>query len=307
MNHTLLEDLLMDPRVTEIFVNGPQSVWYEQSGQIKKSQTSFSSELDYEVFIELLLSESKQQLSQERPSLEVPYKNFRITLISEELTKSSKHICIRKHPINSWTFDHLLNYQWCTNAQKNTLIELLCQRKSILIIGPTGCGKTSVISALLNELPDNERCILIEDTPELHLPNPVSLKLITRSDFFGTLAEINQTDLLKKCLRLRPDRIVMGEIRGSESKDFLMALSSGHRGGLASLHAHDPHQALLRLEMLVQMGAPQWNLDSIRRLLFLSLEYIVLLDKESHGKRQLKGIFKISSLESYGLLIESVA
>jgi len=132
------------------------------------------------------------------------------------------------------------------------------------------------------------------------------MKLLTREDPHGILPAIDQTQLVKRSLRLRPDRIVMGEVRGSEAKDFLMAMATGHSGSFGTLHAQDASQALIRLEMLIQMGAPQWSLTAIRRLIQLSLDYIIITGRAATGERQLKGVFRLCSLEDQGFLVEQV-
>jgi pilus assembly protein CpaF len=181
------------------------------------------------------------------------------------------------------------------------------QRKNFLIVGGTGTGKTSLINALLHTCSDNERALVIEDTAEIELPNLSSMKLLTRQDPQGILKPIDQGQLLCHALRLRPDRIVVGEIRGAEAKDLLMALATGHSGSFGSLHASDARQALIRLEMLIQMGAPQWSLSAVRRLIQLSLDYVLLVGKSANGERQFQGVFKICSLEETGFLIEKVS
>ncbi len=132
------------------------------------------------------------------------------------------------------------------------------------------------------------------------------MKLLTREDPQKVHAPITQSDLVRRTLRLRPDRIIMGEIRGEEAKDFLMSLSTGHRGSFGTLHAQSPHQALLRLEMLIQLGAPQWSLQAIRRLIQLSLEFILITEKTSTGARKFAGLYRLSSLEDHGFLVEAV-
>ena len=153
----------------------------------------------------------------------------------------------------------------------------------------------------------NERVILIEDTQELALPNSASTRLLTRKDAQGVLPIIDQMELVKQSLRMRPDRIVMGEIRGAEAKDLLMALSTGHSGSFATLHATDPQQALLRLEMLIQLGASFWSLEAIRNLIFLSLQNVIVVGRSPSGVRVLKGIYVLSSRETSGILVERLA
>ena len=187
------------------------------------------------------------------------------------------------------------------------LKKIIQLQKNFLVIGSTGEGKTTVVNALLSETDSYERSLIIEDTQEIQLPNSLSIRLLTRDETQNGLCSVDQGQLVKRALRLRPDRLVMGEIRGNEAKDFIMALSTGHRGSFGTLHAKDPQQALLRLEMLIQMGAPHWKLSAIRRLLSLSLDLIIATKKDSSGQRKLEGIYRINSLEENGFLIERLS
>ena len=143
----------------------------------------------------------------------------------------------------------------------------------------------------------------IEDTDEICIPNSVSTKLLTQTAPESSIAFINQEILVKQSLRLRPDRIVMGEVRGAEAKDLLLALSSGHRGSLGTIHGESHRQALWKMETLIQIGASQWQSDTIRRLIFSGLQGVVVLEKKD-SLRLLKGIYKITSLEETGFLFE---
>ena len=147
---------------------------------------------------------------------------------------------------------------------------------------------------------------MIEDTEELHLPNQASTKLLSRPQLSAQLPAVDLGELVKQSLRMRPQRLVVGEVRGAEAKDLLMALATGHQGSWGTLHAVDARQALLRLEMLIQLGAPQWSLPAIRQLLHLSVDAIVVCGI-ANEKRQLEGIFKVASLESFGFLLEQLA
>jgi pilus assembly protein CpaF len=174
------------------------------------------------------------------------------------------------------------------------------------LIGPTGSGKTAVLNACLAEISKDERVVILEDTDELRCANPLSTKLLSRWDSQKILSEVTLSDLVRLSLRLRPDRLVMGEVRGPEAKDLLMALSTGHRGSLATLHAETAQQALLRLEMLIQLGAPQWSLQAVRQLIHLSLDVIVVLKMEGR-RRRLHGMWRLSSLETFGFTLEPIA
>jgi pilus assembly protein CpaF len=159
----------------------------------------------------------------------------------------------------------------------------------------------------LRELPQNERVVILEDTDELHVPNLSSTKMLTRLDPHNLLPPVDLSALLRHSLRLRPDRLVLGEVRGPEAKDLLLTLATGHSGSLGTLHATSAQEALIRLEMLVQLGAPQWAQATVRRLIQLSLHYVVVAQKKIEGARVLEGIYKITSLEEFGFLLEKIA
>lgn len=302
-----LNRLIEDEEVTEIIVNGPFSIWFEKQGQLFEHADKFYSELSFRNCLERLTLASKTHITIERPCADGKFMDFRLSLIGHDLTHANVHFTLRRHPKNPWTFEKMAALGWCTNDEIKILQSIIHARDSFLVVGGTGAGKTSILNSFLNLLGPQERVVVIEDTPEIVLPNSASMKLLTRDDPQGILPSVDQTQLVKRSLRLRPDRLVMGEVRGSEAKDFLMALATGHAGSFGTLHAQDAHQALIRLEMLIQMGAPQWSLEAIRRLIQLSLNYIVVAEKTSAGQRRLKGIYKISSLEPQGFLLDSLA
>lgn len=301
-----LEALMRDTSISEIIVNSESTIWFEKNGRLQIYDDLFYSPVSYRNVVERLSQKANTHLTTEFPRAEGSLGKFRITLIGPSLTGGKIYISLRQHPNSSWSLEKLLENQWCTPEQADVLQDIVLTHKNFLIVGATSAGKTSVTNALLGLLSPEERSIIIEDTNELALPNLASIKLLTRFDPQGILPEVRQDDLLKSTLRLRPDRIIMGEVRGSEAKDFLMALATGHGGSFGTLHAQDPAQALIRLEMLIQMGAPQWSLTAIRRLIHMSLNFIIVAGRNKEQKRILKGVFRICSLEENGFLIEQV-
>lgn len=301
-----LELLVQDQDITEILVNAPNSIWFEKSGKLHKHDDRFLSDISYNNIIEKLGQLAGKHLTLERPYLEGHFSGMRLSILSSEITNAYSIISIRKHPKNPWNLDRLVNNQWCDQLTSEILKTMISNGDNFLIIGETGSGKTSIVNALLNEISMCERAVIIEDSSEIHLPNSASVKLLTRESSQDHLPSIDQQTLLKRALRLRPDRLIMGEIRGEESKDFLMLLATGHRGCFATLHAKNPSEALIRLEMLIQLGAPQWNLQAIRRLIFLSLQYVIVTERTSLGKRLFKGLYKLSSLEDSGITLDSI-
>lgn len=299
--------LFSNEGITEIMVNGRESIWYETKGQLYRHEDAFLSELSFRNFVDRISHEANAHITVEHPCADGRFQDFRLSLIGSELTRSEVHLCLRRHPKNPWTFSKLESSKWCGPSEIEFFKKLIAEKKNFLVIGPTGAGKTSVLNSFLNLLPEQERVLVIEDTPEIVLPNSASMKLLTREDPQGILNTIDQGQLVKRCLRLRPDRVVMGEVRGAEAKDFLMALATGHSGSFGTIHAEDPAQALIRLEMLIQMGAPQWSLQAIRRMIQLSLDYVIVAGRGASGERKFKGAFRLCSLEDHGLLLEAVS
>ncbi len=302
-----LQELIDDVEVTEILVNHHSSIWYEKNGQLKRLETAFLSEITYRNTIEKLLSWLNRTIDIKNPYISSHYDRLRITVVSSPLTSHAPAVSIRKHPKTSWSLEDLINQNSLSFQDAEFLEGLILARKNLLIIGTTGSGKTSLLSALLQKVPKQERILVLEDTREILVkPEANALQLSSRIDIRGELLDVTLTDLLKLSLRLRPDRIVVGEMRGDEAKDFLLTLSTGHRGCLATLHAESPLQALLRLEMLVQLAAPQWTRQTVQRLISLSLDMILVVERTACGKRKLKSCSKIQSLEETGFTLEEM-
>lgn len=305
-----LHELLNNPEITEIMIHSFDEIWLEQKGQIIQSPFHFFSDFTYSQFLQRLYIEIKQEPSITFPFINATWNQCRLHIVGayQPFTHTNKNpvrITLRKPNQNKWTLSKLKEMGWANDDNIRLLKSLIINKFNIIVIGPTNSGKTSVLQAIINEFQPEERAIIIEDTPELIPPNGCGARLTTRHDSRGVLPEITITDLIKESLRMRPDRLIVGEVRGPEAKDLLLALSTGHAGSAGTLHASNPQQALLRLEMLIQMGASQWSLMTIRRLLFLSLHYIVVCQRLPSGVRQLGGVFKVVSLEDSGLILEA--
>lgn len=306
-----LGSLIQEPDITEILINSHQEIWIERSGTLSRHPDQFASSRSCERVIERILNQAKIHFNRENPTtngrVELgPHSQWRLQVMGSDLTGDQTALSMRRQRDCPFEFSDYLGQGWMDQNSADILKTVLEKKLSFMVVGGTGTGKTTFMSSLLRTLPPNQRCVLLEDTQELNLPNASSLRLLSRRDENGVLKNIEMTDLLRHSLRLRPDRLVMGEIRSVEAKDFLMAISTGHGGSCATLHADSPAQALLRLEMLVQMGAPEWSLQAIRRLLQLSLQIIVVIKKDSDGRRGLGGIYQVRSLEESGFLVEKV-
>lgn len=298
--------ILQDEKVTEIILQSPSQLDYETSDGFLNLQHPFSDLHHYTWFIHKILDEAGLTLSLEKPCGDGKWGSFRVHAIMPPLSPTLS-VTLRRQKKSIWTLQQLSDENWCTEAQQLLIRDSVQRHDNILILGATGSGKTSALEGFLSLITPNERCIIIEDSEEIHLPNPSSTRLLTRYDSLRLYPDFSAHHLIKQALRMRPHRLMMGEIRGDEAKDFLMTLSTGHKGSLATIHADNAPQALLRLEMLVQLGAPQWSLESIRRLIGMSLDLLVTVGWCSlTKKRKLLHMSRLAGVEATGILLDPI-
>lgn len=300
-----IQSLIEDEHVTEILINQFDQIFFEKNGKLTKANDTFFDKSSYHQFIEKICNLCKTYINSEKPFIETQLNNLRLTILFPEICRGEFIVSIRKQPLSIWTLQKLLNHGWASDSDFAILNDIITSRKNFLIVGGTDSGKTSFLQSVIHEIADSQRLIIIEDTQELHPVHPQNTSLLTRADPTKKMIDVTMNDLIKKALRLRPDRICVGEIRGEEATALLMALATGHDGSFGSIHARTAHEALLRLEMLIQMGAPQWSLQSIRRLIGLTIQNIIVVEKKD-GKRQLQGIYQITSVEENGITLHKV-
>lgn len=298
-----LSELMNNPEITEIIVNSREDIWFEKNGKLQPLEDQFISDLTFQNFMDRLCLEAKVQVSQEIPFANGRIQHFRVHLASGEMTNSYPALTLRRLKSTCFDIEYLIATDFMDARSAKILRDWITEHKNFLVVGETGSGKTSLLNTLLSETNPCERTLIIEDTDELLKPNQASVKMLTRQQN-PHLPSIDLTELVKQSLRMRPDRLVVGEVRSAEAKDLLLALSTGHRGSMGTLHASSSQQALIRLEMLIQLGAPQWSLQAIRKLIGLSLDGIITVGRDANGKRKLKSIDRISSVEETGILLD---
>ncbi len=300
-----LDSILNESDINEIIINGKDHIFYEKYGRILKMKDGFLSKVTFYNIVEKIGTQAKITVNLKKPFNEGKWGPFRVHILCPPIVKEDFHICLRRHPKSLWTFEKLEKQNWAPQTAIDIVRQFVHNKLNFLIVGSTSSGKTSVLNACLQEAQNNERIISIEDIDEIVLPNKTSTKLLSQTHPESSKALIDQQSLVRQSLRLRPDRIVMGEVRGEEAKDLLLALATGHRGSIGTLHGNSHKQALWKMETLAQMGAPQWQSSTIQKLIFSSLNGLIILEKRE-GLRVLKGIYKITALESSGFLFETL-
>lgn len=301
-----LTHLLKDEEVDEILIIDKDTLCYEKKGSLHHLKDRFLSEHSYQRFVDNWTSSFMKSLSFENPTGNGRHKGFRVHAIAPPL---SANIQLSLRRIGGHKFTSLEALYQCQMLDTKSLAicaQLLEGRKNILISGATSSGKTTFMQCLINNL-KNERLLILEDSAELICPNPMSTSLCCPSRTEQYIQAFEMKDLVKESLRMRPDRIILGEARSSEAKDYIQALSTGHTGCLASIHAHSAQDALLRLECLILMGASNWNTQITKRLISNAIDYVIQIEKRPEtNQRILKSIHQLSGLEENQILLDPV-
>jgi len=305
-NIDLSEFFSKNPHVTEILINGKNQIFYELKGELISYVSPWDTDSQYLQFVRSILDTFNTDLTLDEPFCSGRFDQYRIQIIGPPVSKEPV-ISIRRLLPHTLKLDDWVNMGGLDPKTAEILKESVKSRDNMIVFGPTGSGKTTLLSSLLSETLPFERVLILEDVEELALPNDASLRLLSRLDTRDVLKEITLTDLIRHSLRMRPDRLALGEVRGPEAKDLLMALATGHKGSFGTIHATSLNEALLRLEMLVQLGAPQWQTQSIRQLIMLSVQTVVEVRKTPNGQRTVASIHRLSGLENFGFLSERLA
>lgn len=305
-----LNTLLDDPSLTEIVINSPEQIWVERQGRWLQHQDRFHSELTYRNFLHRLARDSGAKVDFRKPYADGRWRDFRVHRVGPPIAQGLGQLSLRRVRSQAWTLQGLFANDWVPERDRlavhAALTRLVQEHQNVLIFGGTSSGKTSVLGALLAEAKGDERMLILEDADEITPPNPLSVKLLAKDQSLDDEISIPLEVLLRQSLRMRPDRIILGEVRGGEAKDLLMALATGHRGSWGTLHARTAQEGLMRLEMLVQMGAPQWSNSTVRQLIAQSVQALVQVSRDENGKRRLDAIHRIASLEDRGFCLTSI-
>lgn len=293
-----LEPLLRDDSISEIMVNGPQSVYIERKGLIELSEVRFNSDADIRRVIDRIISPLGRRIDESSPMVDARLPDgSRVNAIIPPLALNGPTITIRKFKSQPLRIEDLLQYKSLSQGMALFLAAAVKSRMNIIISGGTGSGKTTMLNTLSSFIPDNERIITIEDAAELRLQQSHVVRLETRPRNIEGKGEVTIRDLVRNSLRMRPDRIIVGECRGGEALDMLQAMNTGHDGSLTTLHANSARDCLARLETLVMMSGMELPQRAIREQIASAIHYIVQVSRLSDGSRRVTGITEIQGME----------
>jgi pilus assembly protein CpaF len=293
-----LEPLLADPSISEIMVNGYQNVYIERRGQIELSKVRFNDDAHLLKIIDKIVSRVGRRIDESSPMADARLPDgSRVNAIIPPLALDGPSLSIRRFAVVPLEMKDLIAKKALTAGMAELLAGMVKAKTNIVISGGTGSGKTTLLNILSSYIPVNERIITIEDTAELQLQQDHVVRLETRPPNIEGKGEIPMRLLVKNSLRMRPDRIVLGEVRGGEVIDMLQAMNTGHDGSLTTVHANSPRDALARLENLVGMGGVNLPAKALRQLIASSINVIVQATRLNDGSRKITSVQEITGME----------
>lgn len=284
----ILDSILKDDTVTEIMVNGPNEIFIERNGKVTRLDQKFESEQRLEDTIQKIVGLAGREVNQANPIVDTRLPDgSRVNVVLRPISLKGPILTIRKFSKDPMTIDKLLRYKSITPEVAEFLEILVKAKYNILVSGGTGSGKTTFLNALSNFIPRDERVITIEDSAELQIENVDNLvSLETRNANASGSGQITIRDLIKSSLRMRPERIVVGECRGAEALDMLQAMNTGHDGSLSTAHANSTKDMLSRLETMVLQGSAGLPLDAIRQQIGSAIDIIIQLSRMRDKSRK---------------------
>jgi pilus assembly protein CpaF len=302
-----LEPLLKDPTISDILVNSHKTIYIERRGKIERTNVQFKDDEHLMRVIERIVSSVGRRIDESSPMVDARLQDgSRVNAIIPPLSIDGPVVSIRRFGSDPLKMQMLIDYNALTKDIADMLQMVVTARLNILISGGTGAGKTTLLNALSAYIPENERIVTIEDSAELQLQQPHVVRLETRPPNIEGRGEVTQRDLVKNALRMRPDRIVIGEVRGGEAIDMLQAMNTGHDGSLTTVHANTPRDALARLETMIQMTGMRLSDRAMRQQIASALNLVVQVARMSDGSRRVTSISEVTGMEGETITMQEI-
>ena len=294
----ILEPLLKDPSITEIMINGPDNIFIEKNGRSEKIPMRFETKEQLEDMIQRIVSKINRSVNEAQPIVDARLSDgSRVNVVLNPIALNGPLVTIRKFAEIPLTMEKLIEFGAITQEAASFLEKLVKAKYNLFICGGTGSGKTTFLNVLSNFIPSHERIVTIEDSAELRLSNVVNIaRMETGNANTEGHGEIQMKSLIKTSLRMRPERIIVGEVRGEEALDMLQAMNTGHDGSMSTGHANSVKDMLTRLETMVLMAAPL-PLDAIRKQIASSLDIMIFLSRFRDGSRKITEIAEVLGYE----------
>ena len=302
-----LEPLLQDSAINDILVNRADQVYVERDGKLEFTDVRFRDETHLRKIIERIVSAVGRRIDESSPMVDARLADgSRINAIIPPLALDGASLSIRRFTHQKLQASDLIAQKSLTPEIVHVLEGIIKARLNVLIAGGTGCGKTTLLNILSGFIPSDERIITIEDSAELQLRQQHVVRLETRSSNIEGKGEVTQRDLVKNSLRMRPDRIVLGEVRGQETLDMLQAMNTGHDGSLTTIHANSPRDALTRVETLVALAGLNISTKALRQYISSALDVIVQINRLSDGTRKLTSLQEVAGMEGETITLQEI-
>jgi pilus assembly protein CpaF len=302
-----LEPLLHDDDITDILVNGCAQVYVEKFGKLHYTDVTFQDDPHLMLIIDRIVSQVGRRVDESSPMVDARLRDgSRINAIVPPLALDGPSLSIRRFGKRRYDIKTLAEKGSVTHEMINFLEAIVRARLNVIVCGGTGSGKTTMLNCLSGFVPANERIVTVEDSAELSLQQPHVVRLETRPPNLEGKGEVTQRDLVKNCLRMRPDRIIVGEVRGAEVFDMLQAMSTGHDGSIATIHANSPRECIGRLEMMMLLAGFSIPQRAMRQQIASAINIIVHVSRLSDGTRKVMKISEISGMEGDVIMMQDL-
>jgi len=302
-----LEPFFKDPTVSDVLVNTYKDIYVERFGLLEKTNSRFVDDNHLRNIIDRIISRVGRRIDESSPMVDARLPDgSRVNAIIPPLAIDGPMLSIRRFSVSPLMMEDLINYKTLTEDIAQLIAGCVKAKLNVMISGGTGAGKTTLLNILSANIPSNERIITIEDSAELQLQQPHVIRLETRPPSIEGTGQVTQRDLVRNSLRMRPDRIVIGEVRGAESFDMLQAMNTGHEGSLTTIHSNSPRDSLTRLESMILMTGVDLPEKTMRFMIASALDLVIQVSRMTDGTRKVTSISEVVGMEGDVITLQDI-